>query len=761
MGDPAQSQARDLMPAAGEAKPAAVAAAPVDLGVMRKAMAWRVKYRKGKGKQRLLLQCLGVHPENRDRMYPSSGSVKRLGLNVNHWAFSLEEADHRGVCVEECPPDVQQPKHWVRYCKYNKDKTLGTMLQQCFPEDGVHQMLFGLLSHNHLLLVLLSFMYHCIWDLDEDEKKVMPTESLSGGLSLEGDPPNWEEARVVMHEGLLMEVLSYKIWSEEPTAPGLIARTLNLGNKAALLETEMQAISVLTHEVSFRLETAVNHQICFLTVQEACRERLDLLVDETDFIELFDFVISLGANKNSYIPELLDFAEKFIDQKQRQLRLYAFAELNRWPMKVPRAKIACLKRAYRSTPIRGFCPAPEAYFAKLDNRIEDLEDLLQHFHVRWHAAVAALGDQVKQATFLGNVDCSAAEAFAKSSPKDVRNRLLEATRKHRNTLVDRDPSLKDFADGWITWKEEKKKGNIETAVAAKIMPKVVIFDEQSGRTNITQESWENNKTKKPLPESENRVQLPWRKWLTSELAEQQVEKSLDHAAITYVLHMLHLRAEHLANAVNVVTRSDGKDIQVQAAEKLDAETLSLLPCVPNALKLYSDSLHPHRVSIIVRKKWRLRGIVKDCDDNWRESTYYVHPEWATPLIKEKEEADDGSTQSCADHFQMEWNGKESMHPFWAVTRVDETNSDRPLKRKKVNCKLVPKEHQVVGVGSYAADSVTATTTVVVPHLTNAEELQVGQELVVEAWKKPEKEKQKKRTWKSQELCAGKKKMKVI
>ena len=82
-------------------------------------------------------------------------------------------------------------------------------------------------------------------------------------------------------------------------------------------------------------------------------------------------------------------------------------------------------------------------------------------------------------------------------------------------------------------------------------------------------------------------------------------------------------------------------------------------------------------------------------------------------------------------------------------------------RKKVNCKLVPKEHQVVGVGSYAADSVTATTTVVVPHLTNAEELQVGQELVVEAWKKPEKEKQKKRTWKSQELCAGKKKMKVI
>ena len=57
MSGPAQSQARDLIPAVGEAsaaeKSAAVAAPAVDLGVMRKAMAWRVKYRKGKRKQRL------------------------------------------------------------------------------------------------------------------------------------------------------------------------------------------------------------------------------------------------------------------------------------------------------------------------------------------------------------------------------------------------------------------------------------------------------------------------------------------------------------------------------------------------------------------------------------------------------------------------------------------------------------------------------------------------------------------------------------
>ena len=68
---------------------------------------------------------------------------------------------------------------------------------------------------------------------------------------------------------------------------------------------------------------------------------------------------------------------------------------------------------------------------------------------------------------------------------------------------------------------------------------------------------------------------------------------------------------------------------------------------------------------------------------------------------------------------------------------------------------------MVGVGSFASDSVSMTTSVVVPHLTNAEEIQEGQEFVLEAWSKPKKETSKKRTWKSEEMSAGKKKMKVI
>ena len=47
------------------------------------------------------------------------------------------------------------------------------------------------------------------------------------------------------------------------------------------------------------------------------------MVDEPEFIELFDFVISLGANRNSFLQGLFEFAERFVDRKKRELRLSA------------------------------------------------------------------------------------------------------------------------------------------------------------------------------------------------------------------------------------------------------------------------------------------------------------------------------------------------------------------------------------------------------------------------------------------------------
>ena len=78
-----------------------------DLGLIRKAMAFREKYRlvgeNGSLKRRLPLRIMGVHPENRGGVYPQAGAVRQLGIALVKAGFNQEEADHQGVCVEDIP----------------------------------------------------------------------------------------------------------------------------------------------------------------------------------------------------------------------------------------------------------------------------------------------------------------------------------------------------------------------------------------------------------------------------------------------------------------------------------------------------------------------------------------------------------------------------------------------------------------------------------------------------------------------------------
>ena len=75
----------------------------MDMGLVRKAMAFRVKYRVSMNKKRIALARLGVHPHNRGGMYPQPDTVRNLGMSIMAIGFNGSEADHEGVCVEEVP----------------------------------------------------------------------------------------------------------------------------------------------------------------------------------------------------------------------------------------------------------------------------------------------------------------------------------------------------------------------------------------------------------------------------------------------------------------------------------------------------------------------------------------------------------------------------------------------------------------------------------------------------------------------------------
>ena len=86
----------------------------------------------------------------------------------------------------------------------------------------------------------------------------------------------------------------------------------------------------------------------------------------------------MGGQAAGFIAELLEFAATFVDFKQRQLRLSAFAMVNKMLAQTPRSKIAVLMRAYRKPPNRTWCPCPESFWAKEDKgTLLLLEQVLQ------------------------------------------------------------------------------------------------------------------------------------------------------------------------------------------------------------------------------------------------------------------------------------------------------------------------------------------------------------------------------------------------
>ena len=99
-------------------------------------------------------------------MYPNGDRVKGLGLDLLKEGICEDEADHEGVCVEEVPSHEQKNypavagTPYVTYRDYNMANSAEPRLLACFRDTD--DIMYGTLSHSHLLLVLRSFL-HGAW----------------------------------------------------------------------------------------------------------------------------------------------------------------------------------------------------------------------------------------------------------------------------------------------------------------------------------------------------------------------------------------------------------------------------------------------------------------------------------------------------------------------------------------------------------------------------------------------------------------------
>ena len=76
-------------------------------------------------------------------------------------------------------------------------------------------------------------------------------------------------------------------------------------------------------------------------------------------MQVFRFVIDLGADDAPFLKSLQAFTSRFVNPEVRRLRLAAFAAVASLPLEMPRLKIACLKWSYQQPPSFGFCPNPD------------------------------------------------------------------------------------------------------------------------------------------------------------------------------------------------------------------------------------------------------------------------------------------------------------------------------------------------------------------------------------------------------------------
>ena len=84
-----------------------------------------------------------------------------------------------------------------------------------------------------------------------------------GGVLMSAVAAKDADLAQLLTEGLLMEVLSWKLYKEEPFACSLISQALKSGQTVSLRTSELTALAVLSGTVTLELESAVADQVSF------------------------------------------------------------------------------------------------------------------------------------------------------------------------------------------------------------------------------------------------------------------------------------------------------------------------------------------------------------------------------------------------------------------------------------------------------------------------------------------------------------------
>ena len=804
-------------------------------GLMVKAAAYIAKYQKDGPKVRLRCSDSGVHKKNRGGEYPSGLRGKELLVELAKIGIIQDEVDHHGYAVEELPLDKVldcKDPNFISTLEYNvrecaKDEWLSGIY-----DEPYNKVFYSFLAHNHVLTICRAVITKQLWRLDDIQDMKITFCDEDGRLSLEliASAVNCVQLKAIIHEGVLCKVLSYKMDLEEPGAAATISTAVNELNRMAMHTTEIQAFKVLQGEIILQMSKEVGQTVAFQTTLVRVKSILGPAANDPDIVQLFDFLISNGVGKNSYIDDFLHWATVSVNPNKRRLRFAAFTPINNM-RPLPLTQCAVAKRAYRGKPTAGYCPNPEsAWGSYTTEQLTPLEDLLRFFHV----GCKDLLDEMLptgRLQILGNVDIAAAEAFhlvavsksskrksAKEFDSAVKDGLLKATQPWASELkLHGSSSRMGEVTGkpeWVVFGAEEALLPAVAASASKqpkkteVKANIIHFDEASGiamGSQVTHEAEE----QRPISIAVEQT-LPWQAW-QKVYAEPAEMHGGDYGSAVAVLHTLAYGFNAETVPLEEIDRN-GK-VYVRATRRIPAHELMLAPSTANGCSLVDsrktapelavdiavrvqmdtavrgqiNSFHDHvsapqEESLEPSEKKRKKAERKltaekkaAAEDQVELATEYVSerffklaPEWKMPALttaaanatqaesskdrdtvdgnslwppasvrvyKVERSIDDYSFGDAANVTRGFCHTNAAMSAYWAIRRVSaselELANKMRSKTQSFNCIFEKQRLVNVSVGLVNKQMVNVTRNVEVPFITNAIDVEAGEELLLE------------------------------
>jgi hypothetical protein len=358
------------------ARPKELPTKPSDVGPMiRRAAAFRLKYRRPGGLVCLPLQQVGFHPQYREGQPPNGDRCASLCDDILALGFDAEEANAGGICVEQRPG-----------CHTFEDFNKAACDGDDFHAPVAAGMIwFGTLSHSHMHQVLKNIRA----SMPGIANAILDSSGRYSLSKLRILDPAFAAA---VDTCLYWDILAWEMEIEEPEACVVIQAAMHSRAALSLLTHEMQAFSHLCSLASSRHSGRISLSSDVEFIREQLARTLPQFAADGHFFDMYRFIFGLGSLDAPFVKDLMAFHQHFVDPKVRRLRLNVFATMSELGLNFPHLKIAGITHAYSCDAKRvqhGFCEAATVKMVKdavlKDGKVcQQAEDILRWFHVDCH-----------------------------------------------------------------------------------------------------------------------------------------------------------------------------------------------------------------------------------------------------------------------------------------------------------------------------------------------------------------------------------------